>query len=66
MNNSFLDQGHEAIANLPQNIDSLLFAEIGVAVDELFKIAIAYFLNDIVVVAAFHHVENSNYVLRFD
>lgn len=56
MNNSFLDQGHKAIANLPQNIDSLFFAEIRMAVDELFKIAIAYFLNNIVVVAAFHHV----------
>ena len=63
--NTFLDKSHESIADLPQYVNSTLFAQVRFKVDEFFKVAIANFLDYVVIMRAFHDIEHSNNVLRF-
>ena len=66
MDDSFLDEGHEAVTDLLKNVDSLVLGEVGVVIYELLEVAITYFLNDVVVMTAFHDIEHLHYVLGFD
>lgn len=58
MDNAFLDEGHEPVADLSKNVGGLVLAELRVGVDELLEVAVAYLLNDVVVMAALHDVED--------
>ena len=66
MDDSLLDQGHKAVTNLPEDVDSLLFADILVSVNVSLEVTVTDFLDDVIVVAALHDVEDPNDVLRLD
>ena len=66
MHDTFLDKSHETVADLSEDIDSLFFWQIRVVVYKLLEIAVTYFLDDVVVMAAFHHIQNSHDILGFD
>ena len=56
MHNAFLDECHEAIADLFEEVDGFLFWDFGVLYEILLEVVIAYLLDDVVIVIAFHHV----------
>jgi hypothetical protein len=62
MDDAFLDQSHEPIANLPQHLHRLSLWTLVVALNVSGKIAITEFLDDIVVFAAFHDIVKPDYV----
>jgi len=66
MDDAFLDKREEAIADLLQQLQSSFLRDVGVAVDVLFQIRVADLLDDVIVVAAFHHIQNLDDVVGFE
>lgn len=57
MNDSFLNKSDESVTNLLQKSDSLSLTELFVWMKILFKITIAYFLDNIIIVATLHDIK---------
>ena len=62
VDNAFLDKGHEAVANLLEEVNGLCFGEFGVFGEVLFEVVVTDLLDYVVVVAALHHVEHPHHV----
>ena len=56
MDDALLDEGEEAVADLPKHIDRLLLITLVAAFDVLGEVAIAELLNDVVIFGALHDV----------
>jgi hypothetical protein len=65
MDDAFLNQRKEAIADLLQKLKSSFLGNVVVQLDVLLKVRIAYLLDDVVVMAALHHVQHLHDVVRF-
>ena len=66
MDDSFLYECYKAITNLLQYFDGVRLTDVLIFVDELFQIAVAYLLDDVVIFATLHDVHHLHYVLRFE
>jgi hypothetical protein len=66
VHDSFLNKSNKSIANLPKKAKSLCFRHLGVLLDVPIEIAIADILDDIVVMTAFHYVENLDNVIGLE
>ena len=56
MDNTFPDQGQETVTYLSQHVDAVLLIDLFFRHHDLGNISITHFLNDVVVFAAFHHI----------
>jgi hypothetical protein len=65
MDDSFADQGNEAVHDLLEEFDCLLLGDVVVDLEVLFEVALAEFLDDVVVVGALHDFVDGNDVFRF-
>ncbi len=65
MYDSFLDERDESVADLLQQTNRFGLGNLRVLLQILFQVAVTYLLDDVVVMAAFHHVHHSNDVLGF-
>ena len=65
MNDTFTNEWNKSIDDLLEKIDSSGLADIGMVADVSFKVTIAEFLYDVVVVAALHDIHNLDDVLWF-
>lgn len=63
MDDALADKGDEAIADLFEEGYGFWFGHGPMCLHVLFKVAVAYFLHDVVVVAALHNLEDSYHVL---
>lgn len=66
VDDTLFDESHKAIADLSDDISGCFLRKVGVVIDELLEIVIAYFLDDVVVMRALHDVKHSNDVLGFE
>lgn len=66
VDDAFLDECEEAVADLFEEVDGLLFWKFGVLGEVLFEVIVAYLLDDVVVVTAFHDVEHPHHILGFE
>ena len=58
MDNAFLDEGKKPVTNLFQEVNGLSFGEFRVFSEVLLQVAVTYLLDYVVIVAAFHDVED--------
>ena len=66
MDDTLPNQSHEPVTNLSQNIDALFLWDVRMLINKFFKVAIAYFLNDVVIMTTFHDIQNLNNIFRLD
>lgn len=65
MNYSLLDEWNESITYLAKDVYCSFFWDLRVLIDVLLKVAIAYFLDNVVVMAALHDIEYADNVFGF-
>jgi hypothetical protein len=66
VDDSLSDESHKAVADLSDDVGGRVFRKVGVMIDKLLEIVIAYFLDDVVVMRALHDIEHSDYVLGLE
>ena len=60
MDNTLLDKSQEAVANLPQHINSLFLGPLVALFDVLGEVPITEFLNNVVIFGALHDIVEHN------
>jgi hypothetical protein len=65
VDDSFLDERDESVADLFEQTDCFSLGDLRVLLQILFQVAITYLLDDVVVMAALHHIHHANDVLGF-
>jgi hypothetical protein len=64
VDDAFLDEGEEAVADLPEQFPRLWFCQLRGIGEEALQVRVAEFLDDVVVVAALHDVQHVDDVIR--
>jgi hypothetical protein len=66
VDNSFFGERKKTIADLPQKLDSFLLGNSWFFKEQLLEVTVAKLLDYVVVVAAFHDIEDPNNILAFE
>lgn len=66
MDDAFLGEGDEAVDDVLEDVDGFVFGEGGVLGDVVFKVVVAEFLDDVVVVGTLHDFIDGHDVGRLD
>ena len=66
MDDAFLHQRHEAVGDVPQYLDSFGLGKRSVGGDEILELALAQFLDDVVVIGTLHDLIDGHDVGGFD